>query len=142
VNANVIGKAGNFNICFREASMSSHSGLLLFHEFVKSLSVAELIDENLKVKRKERGYATYNGKRGYIPVFAFWSEESELLFNHLLAGNKRAYKEAVWFLSETLKQIAVGIKRKLRADSEFYTWGFIEFCEREEITYARKRGQE
>jgi hypothetical protein len=57
VNANVIGKAGNFNICFREASMSSHSGLLLFHEFVKSLSVAELIDENLKVKRKERGYS-------------------------------------------------------------------------------------
>lgn len=235
---NVIGRAGNFNICFRDTTLSSHSGVLLLNEFANLLGVSQLIDEGLQVKSRERGYTesesvmalvynmilggsclsdlhvlrgdegskrllemkeiiaattageflrkftigdiwrlhqihsrlqekvrpmqqsssctidldgsiyeqcsklkegskkTYNGKTGYIPMFSFWSEEGELLFSHLLSGNRRACRKAVWFVKQTLKRVPIKAKKKLRADSEFYTWEFIEYCESEGISYA------
>lgn len=53
----VIGRAGKFNICFREEEMSSHSGLLLVKEFAEQLGVNETLDEELTVKSRERGYS-------------------------------------------------------------------------------------
>lgn len=235
---NVIGRAGNFNICFRDTTLSSHSGVLLVSEFANLLGVAELITEHLQIKSRKRGYTesesvlalvynmilggsclsdlhvlradegskqllemneiiapstageflrkftigdiwrlhriqsliqkkvrpmqekscctldldgsiyeqcsrikegskkTYNGKLGYISMFSFWAEEGELLFSHLLAGNRRVPTKAVWFVKETLKRLPIKSKKRLRADSEFYTWEFIEFCESSGICYA------
>jgi hypothetical protein len=47
----VTGRAGNFNICFRETVLSSQSGLLIVKEFAEQLGVSEIIDEELKVKK-------------------------------------------------------------------------------------------
>jgi hypothetical protein len=54
---NVIGRAGKFNISFREEELSSHSGLVLVKEFAERLRVREILDEELKVKSRERGYS-------------------------------------------------------------------------------------
>lgn len=235
---NLIGQAANFNILFRDSRFSSHSGILLLREFIESLGVCELLDSELKVKQRARGYSesesvmglvynmilggsclsdlavlrgdpgsmkllgyekviaattageflrkfdlgnisdlgrcllklqekvrgyqkgdsctidmdasvyeqssklkegtreAYNGEVGYNPLFSFWAEESEILFSHLLSGNRRACAKGIWFLKQTLKRVPKNGKLKLRADSEFYVWEFIEFCEKEGITYA------
>lgn len=86
--------------------------------------------------RKDGSRMNYKGEVGYYPLFCFWAEEGELLFSHLLRGNAHASARARWFLSAVLRRIPPERERFLRADSEFYSWDFIEMCERERITYA------
>lgn len=52
----VIGKAGKFNISFRDDILSSHSGLVLIKEFAERLGINQILDAELKVKSRERGY--------------------------------------------------------------------------------------
>jgi hypothetical protein len=87
-------------------------------------------------ERKQGSRMNYKGEVGYYPMFAFWAEEKELLATHLLRGNARAAPKAVWFLKLALRQAPAELPRFLRADSEFYTWELIEFCEANHFTYA------
>lgn len=87
-------------------------------------------------RRKQGSRRNYKGEVGYYPLFCFWAEEGELIFSHLLRGTARAVTKAEWFLGQVLRRVPEGKKRFLRADSEFYDWGFIELCEREQVTYA------
>ena len=237
----IIGKAFKFNIYFDDVTLTAHAGVVLLRDFVEKLGVPELIDAEVKVKERERGYAesenilslcwnailggdclsdldvlrgdagvaeligvasilapttageflrqfdmgdledlrrvnrrlqervrpqqksdrvtidldgslyeqcsnskqgsrmNYKGQVGYYPLFAFWAEERELLATHLLRGNAHASPRAVWFLQQVLKTVPEGKPLFLRADSEFYTWELIEFCEQHQpkpITYA------
>ena len=52
----IVGKAGKFNICFRDVPLSSHAGLVLLDEFADALGVAQVLDAELRVKQRERGY--------------------------------------------------------------------------------------
>jgi Transposase DDE domain group 1 len=52
----IVGKVGKYNVCFREVTLSSHAGLALLDEFAQQLGVAQVLDEELHVKRRERGY--------------------------------------------------------------------------------------
>jgi Transposase DDE domain group 1 len=52
----VVGKVGKFNICFRKEQLSSHAGAVLLHGFAQRLGVARLLEEELKVKVRKRGY--------------------------------------------------------------------------------------
>jgi hypothetical protein len=54
--AKVVGKVGKFNICFREEQLTSHAGTVLLHDFAQRLGVEQLLDEELSVKTRERGY--------------------------------------------------------------------------------------
>ena|SRR5215813_10439102 len=56
-NQKVIGKAGKFNICFRDITLASHAGVVLVKEMVDRLGVAELIAQEIKVKQRQRGYS-------------------------------------------------------------------------------------
>ena len=56
-NETVIGKAGKFNICFRDLTLASHAGVVLIKEMVDRLGIAELIDQEIEVKQRERGYS-------------------------------------------------------------------------------------
>jgi hypothetical protein len=53
----VIGKVGKFNICFRPERLTSHAGVVLLQDFAQGLGVAQVLDEELQVKTRERGYA-------------------------------------------------------------------------------------
>lgn len=231
MKTNVIGKAYQFNICFDEVTLTAHAGVVLVRDFVEKLGVAEVIDREVNVKERERGYPesenilslcwnamvggdglsdlnvlrgdaglaqvlgvesilapttageflrqfdmgdladlrrvnrllaervrpqqtsdqvtidldaslyeqcstrkqgsrmNYKGQVGYYPLFAFWAEEQEMLATHLLRGNARAVPKAVWFLQQVLQTVPEGKPLFLRADSEFYSWELIEFCE-------------
>src|SRR5919106_4633564 len=51
-----MGKVGKFNICFRPERLTSHAGVVLLQDFAQRLGVAEVLDEELQVKTRERGY--------------------------------------------------------------------------------------
>ena len=53
----VMGKVGKFNICFRPERLTSHAGVVLLHDFAQRLGVACLLDDELQVKARERGYS-------------------------------------------------------------------------------------
>jgi hypothetical protein len=52
----VMGKVGKFNICFRPERLTSHAGVVLLQDFAQRLGVAQVLDEELRVKTRERGY--------------------------------------------------------------------------------------
>jgi hypothetical protein len=54
--AKVVGKVGKFNIGFRPEQLTSHAGTVLLHDFAQRLGVEEVLDEELHVKTRERGY--------------------------------------------------------------------------------------
>jgi Transposase DDE domain group 1 len=62
----VVGKVGKFNICFRQEQLSSHAGTVLLHDFAQRLGVARLLDEELKVKARERGYGEGQAIEGLV----------------------------------------------------------------------------
>lgn len=238
MNATVIGKAYKFNVCFREQTLTGKAGVVLLREFVARIGLPELIDAELHLKQRARGYPesenvlslcwnailggrclldlnvlrgdaglpellgvrslmapttageflrqftlgkwcdlqrinrlaqervrcrqtstrvtidldaslyqqcskckqgsrrNYKGEVGYYPLFAFWAEEGEMLQTHLQAGNAGAAPKAVWFLKQALLSAPEGLPVSLRADSEFYTWPLIEFCEARKISYT------
>jgi hypothetical protein len=52
----IVGKVGKFNVCFRDITLSSHAGLALLADFAQQLGVAQVLDDELHVKQRERGY--------------------------------------------------------------------------------------
>jgi hypothetical protein len=52
----IVEKVGKFNVCFRDITLSSQAGLALLDDFAKQLGVAQVVDEELQVKQRERGY--------------------------------------------------------------------------------------
>src|ERR671918_390364 len=52
-----MGKVGKFNICFRPERLTSHAGVVLLQDFAQRLGVARVLDEELGVKTRERGYS-------------------------------------------------------------------------------------
>jgi hypothetical protein len=238
VNTTVLGKAYKFNVCFRDQTLTAKAGIVLLREFVAQIGLPELIDAELHLKQRERGYPesenvlslcwnailggcclldlnvlrgdaglpellgveslmapttageflrqfqigqlcdlqrvnrlaaegvrpwqtsnrvtidldgslyaqcstgkqgsrmNYKGEVGYYPLFAFWAEEGEMLQTHLQSGNAGAAPKAVWFLKQALLGVPEGLPVCLRADSEFYTWPLIEFCEDRKISYS------
>lgn len=53
----VIGKVGKFNIGFRPERLTSHAGTVLLSDFAQRLGIEEVLDEELGVKMRERGYS-------------------------------------------------------------------------------------
>jgi len=47
---------GKFNICLRPEHLTSHAGTVLLHDFAQRLGLERLLDEELRVKTRERGY--------------------------------------------------------------------------------------
>jgi len=52
----VVGKVGKFNLGFRPGQLTSHAGTVLLHDFAQRLGVEEVLDEELHVKTRARGY--------------------------------------------------------------------------------------
>ena len=52
----VVGKVGKFNLGFRPGQLTSHAGTVLLHDFAPRLGVEEVLDEELHVKTRARGY--------------------------------------------------------------------------------------
>jgi Transposase DDE domain group 1 len=53
----VVGKVGKFNLCFRHEQLTSHAGTVMVQDFAQRLGVERVLDEELRVKVRERGYS-------------------------------------------------------------------------------------
>jgi hypothetical protein len=62
----VVGKVGKFNICFRQEQLTSHAGTVLLQDFAQRLGVEQVLDEELQVKERERGYSEGQAIKGLI----------------------------------------------------------------------------
>src|SRR5215510_14627201 len=62
----VIGKVGKFNICFRREQLTSHAGTVLLQDFAQRLGVEGVLDEELQVKTRERGYGEGEAIKGLV----------------------------------------------------------------------------
>jgi hypothetical protein len=62
----VVGKVGKFNICFRQEHLTSHAGTVLLQDFACRLGVERVLDEELQVKVRERGYSEGQAIRGLV----------------------------------------------------------------------------
>jgi hypothetical protein len=62
----VVGKVGKFNICFRQEHLTSHAGTVLLHDFARRLGVERVLDEELQVKVRERGYSEGQAISGLV----------------------------------------------------------------------------
>jgi Transposase DDE domain group 1 len=56
VNTNILGRASKFNIYVRETSLTAHAGIVLLKDFVERIELPNLIDLELCLKDRERGY--------------------------------------------------------------------------------------
>lgn len=62
----VVGKVGKFNICFRPEQLTNHAGTVLLHDFAERLGIEEVLDEELHVKTRARGYEESEAVGGLI----------------------------------------------------------------------------
>ena len=62
----VVGKVGKFNICFRSEQLTSHAGTVLLHDFAQRLGIQELLEDELHVKTRERGYGESAATSGLV----------------------------------------------------------------------------
>jgi Transposase DDE domain group 1 len=62
----VVGKVGKFNICFRQEQLTSHAGTVLLQDFAQRLGVERVLDEELQVKKRERGYGEGHAISGLV----------------------------------------------------------------------------
>ena len=62
----VVGKVGKFNICFRQEHLTSHAGTVLLQDFAQRLGVERVLDEELQVKTRARGYSEGQAIRGLV----------------------------------------------------------------------------
>ena len=65
-SSNVIGRVGKFNISFRDTTLSSHAGLVLVKEFASALAVPQIINSELSVKTRRRGYSEAEAVMGMV----------------------------------------------------------------------------
>lgn len=56
MHTTVLGQACQFTLCTRADRLTAHAGLVLLRDFVTRLGVADLLDEHLHLKQRERGY--------------------------------------------------------------------------------------
>jgi hypothetical protein len=64
--ANLLGRIGFFNVITRSDCFSSHAGMLLVKQFVDQLGVASIINDELHVKQRQRGYAEADAVIGLV----------------------------------------------------------------------------
>lgn len=62
----VVGKVGKFNIGFRHEQLTSHAGTVLLQDFARRLGVERVLDEELQVKVRERGYREGQAIKGLV----------------------------------------------------------------------------
>ncbi len=78
----IAGKVGKFNVCFRDVTLSSHAGLALLNDFARQLGVAQVLDEELHVTQRERGYCESE------VVVIFWSGIFPAYSSHSLRSRR------------------------------------------------------
>ena len=90
---------------------------------------------------QQRAKVGYNpkkpGRKSYHPLFCFIGETRDFLLGQFRSGNKYTSSGAIQLLKDCLRLIPRHVRQLyLRADSGFYSFGFLKFLEKHLIQYA------
>lgn len=62
----VVSRVGKFNVEFGSQTLSSRAGMVLIKDFIDRLGVAQILDRELEVKQRERGYSESQSVLGLV----------------------------------------------------------------------------
>lgn len=88
------------------------------------------VDASLFASTGRNACMSYKGKRGYMPMLAFWEELGMIVHDDFRNGSASPGSDALLFLEETLAQLPPEVKQvNLRSDSAWYQAGVMDFCQ-------------
>jgi hypothetical protein len=95
------------------------------------------LDATILESDKRAAQFTYDGRRGYQPVFVVWAEQDLIVANEFRDGNVPAGSGNLRLLQKAKAALPPGVEQVLmRADSAAYQHDTMEFCEAEHWGFA------
>jgi hypothetical protein len=86
---------------------------------------------------KRAAQPTYDGRRGYQPVVAYWAEQQIVVADEFRDGNVPAGSGNARVIQRALDALPKGVERiRLRADSALYEQEVLRLCQDRRIEYA------
>lgn len=87
------------------------------------------LDATIVVSENREAKVTYEGKRGYQPVVAYWAERDVILSDEFRDGNVPAGHKPLWCLQKAHAALPGSIKKVFcRADAAAYEQEFLSWC--------------
>lgn len=95
------------------------------------------LDATILESDKRAARPTYDGRRGYQPVFVLWAEQDLLVSDEFRDGNVPAGSGNMRVLKKALCHLPPGVKQVLiRADSAAYEHDLMEFAQAQGVGFA------
>jgi hypothetical protein len=95
------------------------------------------VDATILESDKRAAKPTYDGRRGYQPVFVVWAEQDLILADEFRDGNVPAGSGNLRVVQKALEALPPGVKRiRVRGDSALYEHGLLDWLAGRDIGFA------
>jgi hypothetical protein len=95
------------------------------------------VDATILESDKRAAKPTYDGRRGYQPVFVVWAEQDLILADEFRDGNVPAGSGNLRVVQKALEALPPGVKRiRVRGDSALYEHALLDWLAGREIGFA------
>jgi hypothetical protein len=121
------------------AALARANEKLLTHVQERALEQTATLDMDATILENDKLAArpTYDGRRGYQPVFVLWAEQDLIVADEFRDGNVPAGSGSLRVLKKALAALPKGVKRVLlRSDSAAYEHDLMEFAQAQTIGFA------
>lgn len=94
-------------------------------------------DASLFASRCRTAQMSYKGKRGWMPMLAFWSELDLVVHEEFRQGAVAPQSDALLFLRETVAQLPDTVSEVfVRSDSSWYQYDVLDYCQDQGYGFA------
>jgi len=95
------------------------------------------VDATILESDKQAAQATYDGRRGYQPVFVLWAEQDVIVADEFRDGNVPAGSGNLRLVKRAVEALPKGVKAiRVRGDSALYETELLRWLEAQKIEYA------
>jgi hypothetical protein len=95
------------------------------------------VDATILASDKRAAKVTYEGQRGYQPVFVLWAEQDLILADELRDGNVPAGSGNLRVVQKAVQALPPGVEQiRLRADSALYEHALLDWMAGQNIGFA------
>lgn len=112
--------------------------LIAHMQHCSAQSVATLdVDATILESSKRASKPTYDGRRGYQPVFVLWAEQDLVVADEFRDGNVPAGSGNLRVVQKAVSALPAGVEEiRLRGDSALYEHELLDWMATEEIGFA------
>jgi hypothetical protein len=95
------------------------------------------VDATILESDKQAAQATYDGRRGYQPVFVLWAEQDVIVADEFRDGNVPAGSGNLRVVQKAVEALPPGVEQiRLRADSALYEHALLDWMAGQDIGFA------